>query len=90
MDLTPSDDPKTPNTQKAPDAPKASLFSRARKPKPPSEPRAKRPRRSSISQLSVVFSLVLVGAFVGMAGFVAVLLAERRAGPPHPTPKLPS
>ena len=81
MDLTPSDDPKTPNTQKTPDAPKASLFSRARKPKPPSEPRAKRPRRSSISQLSVVFSLVLVGAFGGMAGFVAVLLAERRAGP---------
>ena len=77
MDLNPSDDPESPK----PDAARASLFSRARKPKAPSEPRPKRNRTSSLSHLSVVFSLVLVGAFVGMAGFVAVLLAERRPGP---------
>jgi UPF0755 protein len=77
MDLDPSDDPK--NTD--PNAARASLFSRVRKPKAAPEPRPRRTRGSSLSQLSVVFSLVLVGAFVGMAGFVAVLLAERRPGP---------
>ena len=77
MDLNPSDDPKVTD----PNAARASLFSRARKPKAPPEPRPKRSRSSSLSHLSVVFSLVLVGAFVGMAGFVAVLLAERRPGP---------
>jgi UPF0755 protein len=79
IDLTPQDDLKRPE----PEAAKASLFARARAPKPPRDPKPKKKRsRSSLfSQLSVVFSLVLVGAFVGMAGFVTVLLSERRAGP---------
>ena len=77
MDLTPQDDLKRPE----PEAAKASLFSRARAPKPPKEIKKKRSRSSLFSQLSVVLSLVLVGALVGMAGFVTVLLAERRAGP---------
>ena len=77
MDLTPQDDLKRPETE----APKASLFSRSVKPKAPKEPKKKRTRSSLFSQLSVVLSLVLVGAFVGMAAFVTVLLAERRAGP---------
>ncbi len=77
MDLNPSDDPKKTD----PNAARASLFSRVRKPKAPAEPRPKRMRGSALSQLSVVFSLVLVGAFVGMAAFVAILLAERRPGP---------
>jgi UPF0755 protein len=64
---------------------KASLFSRAPKPPkppmPPREPKSKRPRRSGLGALSALFSLVLVGAVVAMAGFIAVLLAERRPGP---------
>ena len=66
---------------------KASLFSRAPKPplasRPPPSPREpnKRPRRSGLSQISAFLSFVLVGVFVGLAGFVALLLAERRAGP---------
>jgi UPF0755 protein len=80
MDLTPQDDLKRPE----PDAPRASLFFRAPKPKAPKtpkEPKKKRSRSSMFSQLSAVLSLILVGAFVGMAGFVTLLLAERRAGP---------
>ncbi len=62
---------------------KASLFARAPKspPPPPREPKKKRSRGSGLSQLSAFLSLVLVGVFVGLAGFVAVLLAETRAGP---------
>jgi UPF0755 protein len=63
---------------------KASLFSRAPKPpkppKPPPEPKKKR-RGSGLSQFSAFLSLVLVGAVVGLGGFIAVLLAETRAGP---------
>ena len=80
MDLTPQDDLKRPE----PEAAKASLFSRARAPRPPKDSKDKKKRRSRsslFSQLSVVLSLVLVGALVGMAGFVTVLLAERRPGP---------
>ena len=58
---------------------KASLFARA--PAPPREPKRKRPRGSGLSQISAVLSLVLVGICVAIAGFVAILLAERRAGP---------
>ncbi len=65
-----------------PAAPKASLFARAPKPTPPPrEPKKKRPRRSGLSQISVIFSLLLVGACVGVAGILAAALAERRAGP---------
>jgi UPF0755 protein len=63
---------------------RASLFSRARKPaapKPPREPKRKRPRRAGLASLSAVLSLVLVAVFVGLAGFVGVLVAERKAGP---------
>src|SRR3954453_10040499 len=64
---------------------KASLFARAPKPAPPPppprEPKKKRGRGFGLSQLSAFLSLVLVGVFVGLAGFVAVLPAERRAGP---------
>jgi UPF0755 protein len=63
---------------------KASLFSRAPKPaKPPAprEPKTKRPRRAGLASLSAVFSFLLVGVVVALAGFVAVLLAERRPGP---------
>jgi UPF0755 protein len=69
-----------------PGPPKASLFARAPKPAPPprepkNEPKKKRPRRSGLSQISVIFSLLLVGACVGVAGLLAAALAERRAGP---------
>ena len=77
MDLTPQDDFKRPESE----TPGASLFSRARAPKPPKAPKRKRSRASLFSQLSVVLSLVLVGALVGMAGFVTMLLVERRDGP---------
>ena len=61
---------------------KASLFARAPKaPASPREPKRKRPRGSGFSQLSAVLSFVLVGICVAVAGFVAILLAERRAGP---------
>jgi len=61
---------------------KASLFSRAPKPPPPPrEPKLKRPRRAGLASLSALFSFLLVGAVVALAGFVAVLLAERRPGP---------
>ncbi len=49
-------------------------------PPPPREP-ARRPRRSGLSGLSALLSFVLVGVLVGLAGFVALLLAERRGGP---------
>jgi UPF0755 protein len=63
---------------------RASLFARARKPaspKPPREPKKKRPRRPGLASLSGVLSFVLVGVFVGLAAFVGVLVAERKAGP---------
>ena len=62
---------------------KASLFARAPKPPPPPprEPKKKRGRGFGLSQLSAFLSFVLVGVFVGLGGFVAVLLAERRVGP---------
>ncbi len=63
---------------------RASLFSRARKPAtptPPREPKKKRPRRPGLASLSGVLSFVLVGVFVGLAGFVGVLVAERKTGP---------
>ena len=65
-----------------PKAGRPSLFSRAPKPPPtPREPKKKRQRSSGLSQISALLSFVLVGVFVGVAAFVAVLLAERRAGP---------
>ena len=61
---------------------KASLFARAPKsPAPPREPKKKRPRGSGLSQVSALLSFVLVGFCVAVAGFVTILLAERRAGP---------
>jgi UPF0755 protein len=63
---------------------RASLFARARKPAvppPPREPKKKRPRRPGLASLSGVLSFVLVGVFVGLAGFVGILVAERKAGP---------
>jgi UPF0755 protein len=63
---------------------RASLFARARKPAapaPPREPKKKRPRRPGLASLSGVLSFVLVGVFVGLAAFVGVLVAERKAGP---------
>jgi UPF0755 protein len=63
---------------------RASLFARARKPAtppPPREPKKKRPRRAGLASLSGVLSFVLVGVFVGLAAFVGVLVAERKAGP---------
>ena len=72
-----------PNLSGAPKpAARASLLSRAPKPSPPPprEP-SKRPRRSGLSGLSALLSFVLVGVFVGLGGFVALLLAERRGGP---------
>jgi UPF0755 protein len=66
---------------------KASLFSRAPKlastkaAPPPREPKRKRPRNFGFSQVSAFLSFLLVGVVVGIGGFVAVLVAERRAGP---------
>ena len=63
---------------------KASLFARARKAAspPPREPKLKkRSRGLGLGAISAFLSLVLVGVFVGLAGFVAVSLAERRPGP---------
>jgi len=79
-----SDNPNPPGEGKPA---KASLFGRRRKPPAPAQgdtppsPLAKRRRRSGLSTLSAFLSLVLVGAFIGLAIFVAAFLEAQRAGP---------
>jgi UPF0755 protein len=61
---------------------RVSLFGR-RGPTPaePSSAPKRRPRRTGLSSLSAFLSFVLIGAIIGLVGFAAALVEERKAGP---------
>ena len=46
-----------------------------------SPPKPRRPRRTGLSSLSAFLSFVLIGAVIGLVGFAAALVEERKTGP---------
>ena len=79
-----SDKSNTPGDEKPPS--KVSLFGRAPKPKepakaPPAPVKGRRRRETGLSRLSAFLSFVLIGACVGLVGFGALLVEQRRPGP---------